>query len=100
MYILEKTVRKLRLSNLNLNETIKQLMRSTDAPSSPKKQGFHRMKRKINKSIGGVRPTTPLKGSEISNFFIVKQLDKLEEHVSNYQVFSGLVDSDDDNDYK
>ena len=90
----------MRLSNLNLNETVKQFIRSSDVPSSPLKQTFGKSRRKVNKSIGGMRPTTPLKGSEISNFFIVKQLDKLEQHINNYKIFGGIPDSDDETDIR
>ena len=69
-------------------------MRSNDTPSSNQILSHRKSQKKINRSTGVIKPTTPLKGSEMKNFFIIKQLDKLENHVANYDVYKAMLDVD------
>lgn len=88
------------MSNINLQETVKQFMNpSQSKPSIPNLT--HRKSRKsLNKSTGTIKPSTPLKASDIKNFFIVRQLDMLEQHVSNYNVYQSMLDSDNEKEIK
>ena len=86
MYGLEKVVKNLRISNIKLQETIKDFVNKSGTPKSPSKLVHRASRKSMSRSIGGVRQSTPMKGTEINDYFIVKHLNKLENYVKDYDI--------------
>jgi hypothetical protein len=71
------------LSNIKLQEALKKLIRVNRDHDHVPKELLSRSQTRKHRSIGGVIQTSPLKGSEISNYFINKHFDNLKTHVMN-----------------
>ena len=75
-------------------------MRPNENKSSIASLSHRKSRKKISKSIGTIKPSTPLKGAEIKNFFVVRQLEMLEQHISNYSALQPILDSDKEKEIK
>lgn len=100
MYGLQNMIKNLRISNVKLQETVKHLVKSTEENMTSPGGNFGDSRRKINRSIGGVRQPTPLKGSEITSHFISKHMDKLRQHVNDFDVFRAVYETNNEKELK
>ena len=83
----------LRIINVKMQEAMKKLVKQNRDTPEFSKRVIHSIQKRKNKSISTSRQPSPIQSSEISNFFINRQMDKLSNHVRNIDPEKLLYDS-------